>query len=67
MNAMCLPAPEHIRSDLRKRQEVPILRPLASRIAVMEEKRRKQRRKPRRGGQWRGRESMMTGVFGKET
>lgn len=54
MKVIYLPAQEHIKSDLRERQEVPIIRPLVSPIAVMEEEKRKQQRRPRRGDQQKG-------------
>lgn len=66
MKAICLPAQEQIRSDLRERQEVPIMRPLVSPIAMMEEEKRKQQRRPRRGDQQKGSKRVITGVFGRE-
>lgn len=66
MKVIYLPAQEHIKSDLRERQKVPIIRPLVSPITVMEEEMRKQQRRPRRGDQQKGSERVMTGVFGRE-
>lgn len=62
---MSLPAQEHIKSELRKREKVPVeIIGFSSSNEGKEEE--KTVRRPRRYGQWRGRESMMTGVFGKE-
>lgn len=46
MKAMSLSAQEHSRSELSRRKEVAVLRSLSYPGAVMEEKRRKQQRRP---------------------
>lgn len=66
MKAIYLPAQEQIRSDLRDRQEVPIMRPLVSPIAMMEKEKGKQQRRPRRGDQQKGSKTMITGLWERE-
>lgn len=66
MKAIYLPAQEQIRSDLRDRQEVPIMRPLVSPVAMMEKEKGEQQRRPRRGDQQKGSKTVITGLRERE-
>lgn len=50
IKALSQPAEGHIGSELRKVEEIPVLRPLTCPMVVIEGKRIKQQRRPTRGG-----------------